>query len=315
MRKFLLVVVGVVVVGCATSAPEVTDEAANYEAITELSPCPVGQWCIETPPSVPVPPLLHSVWAVSANDVFAVGDNGTIWHRTTSGWSAMSSGTTKHLRGVWAASASDVWAVGVEGTILRYNGTAWSTVGGAPGEPPIDAVWGSSATNVWLVGSGKVRQWNGTALLLKKEFSGTLLSVSGTGPTDVWTTGENTFLHHFTGSWLLCKPDSGVSTMFAVLAVGVDDVWVSSLGANETMHLVGGQWVGYRTGGALFNSMAARSPTDIWGTDGSRVGRWNGVSWQVAQPFGTLVQLWSVTTTPGHLWVVGNNGFIAHQAF
>jgi len=314
MRKFLLVVVGVVVVGCATSAPDVTDEAANYEAITELLPCPVGQWCIEPPPSVPVLPLLHSVWAVSANDVFAVGDNGTIWHRTSSGWSAMSSGTTSNLRGVWAASASDVWAVGVKGTVLRYNGTAWSTVN-VGSTSDFDAVWGASSTNVWLVGSGNVLQWNGTGYT-SYGFSGTLLSVSGTGPTDVWTTGESTFLHHFTGTWSLCKPDSSVSTMFAVLAVGVGDVWVSDLGGlYETMHLVGGQWVGQRTGGAIFNSMAARSPTDIWGTDGSRVGRWNGVSWQVTQPFGTSKQLWSVTTTPGHLWVVGDGGFIAHQAF
>lgn len=315
MRNFLLVVVGVVVVGCATSAPELTDEAANYEATAEISPCPapVGQWCIETPPPVPVLPLLHSVWAVSASNVFAVGSDGTIWHRNGSAWSVMPSGTTKNLLGVWAANASDVWAVGVAGTILRYNGTAWSTVSGGP-TSDIDAVWGSSSTDVWLVGSGLVTHWNGTAFS-PKGFSGTFLSVSGTGPADVWATGENTYLRHYAGNWTTVRPDPSVSTMFAVLAVGISDVWVTDFtpGA-ETMHWNGSKWGPHSTNGAIFNSLTAGASNDIWGVGGTYAGHWDGTAWTSVQPFGIGVQLWSITNTAGHLWVVGDGGLLAHQA-
>src|ERR1051326_9466652 len=81
------------------------------------TPCPSGQWCVETAPVTAT--LLHGVFAVSTDDVFAVGDAGTILHRRCGTWSAMTSGTTMNLRGVWAANAQDIWAVGQGATILH----------------------------------------------------------------------------------------------------------------------------------------------------------------------------------------------------
>ena len=301
------------VLGCATSDPDVTDEIADYEAVTQIAACPVGQWCIEAPANVAVAVLLHGVWAISGDDVFAVGDAGTILRRVNNTWTAMESGTTSNLRGVWAASSSDVWAVGVGGTVLRFNGTAWSTIAGVT-TSNIDAVWGSSATDVWLAGSGTVTHWNGTAFS-STGFGGLMLSISGTGPKDVWVTGENTYLHHFNGtSWTTFNPGAGTSTLFAVLAVSPTDVWTSDFVPNkETMHLSAGKWTPVRTGGGIFDGMVARAANDIWGAGASRVGHWNGSAWTTTQPFGGSAQLWSITTAAGHVWVVGDTGLIAHQ--
>ncbi len=97
---------------------------------------------------------LRSVWALSATDAFAVGDNGTIlrWDGTT--WTTMSSAgdawAGRRLDGVWGSSPTNVFAVGELGTLVRYDGTRWS-------EQPFDAVsdlaavWGTSATNVFVV--------------------------------------------------------------------------------------------------------------------------------------------------------------------
>src|ERR1700704_5281182 len=47
------------------------------------------------------------------------------------------------LRGAWAASSNDVWAVGDEGTIEHFDGTGWSLIA-SPVTTSLNAVWGSS---------------------------------------------------------------------------------------------------------------------------------------------------------------------------
>jgi len=278
--------------------------------------CVAGQWCVESPPAAVAAAglLLHGVWAVSASDVFAVGDGGTILRRVNAVWTQQPSGTTASLHGVWAASSSDVWAVGGGGVVLRFDGTAWRTIAGVTSSD-VEAVWGSSSTDVWLAGSGQVIHWNGTAFS-STGFGGVMLSVSGTGPRDVWVTGENTFLHHFTGAWATVNPGAGTSTFFAVLAISPTEVWATDGTINkETMHFIGGRWVGVPTGGGTFNGMSSLSASDIWGAGGSRVGHWNGTRWTVTQPLGTGASLWSVAATPGNAWVVGSNARIAHLTF
>jgi hypothetical protein len=302
----------VLAASCATSELEAADERVGTEALT-LGSCPLGQWCVETP-QIPIRVLLHAVWAVSATDVFAVGDSGTILRRVNGIWTPMLSGTTNHLRGVWAASSSDVWAVGVNGTVLRFNGTAWSTLANVT-TANIDAVWGSSATDVWLAGSGQVTHWDGTSFS-GTGFAGSLLSVSGTGPLDVWVTGENTYLHHFTGTWTTVNPGAGTSTFFAVLALSPTEVWASDFVSNkETMHLVGTKWTAQKNGGSTFEGLSGHASNDVWGAGESHVGHWNGSAWTSVQPFGTNAVLWSVTTAPGAVWVVGDSGLIGYQTF
>lgn len=317
MRYLLLALT----VGCMTSDPAASQDPADpagaigYENVAAIAACPTGQWCVETAP-VTTGPLLHGVWAVSASDVFAVGDGGAIFRRTGGNWTVMASGSTQNLRGVWAASSSDVWAVGVGATILRFNGTAWRTV--TPGTTSdIDAVWGSSSTNVWLAGGGTVLHWNGTSFTTFG-FGGIMLSVAGTGPNDVWVTGENTNLHHFTGtSFTTVNPGAGTSSFFAVFALATNDVWAADfIPGKETMHFTGGaKWVAQRTGGAIFDGMAGLSSSDVWGAGGSRTGHWNGSAWTIEQPFGSNASMWSITTTAGNAWLVGDSGLIAHRTF
>ncbi len=279
--------------------------------VAAIDTCPAGTWCIEAAPTTGTP-LLHGVWAVSADDVFAVGDTGTILRRTNDAWTAMTSGTTDNLRGVWASSSTDVWAGGATGTIVHFDGTAWTAV--ANSSTDVDAVWGSSPTDVWFAGSSTVLHWNGAAFT-STAFGGTLLSVSGTGPGDVWVTGEDTNLHHFTGSsWTTVNPGAGTATLFAVLPISTTEVWASDINpGKETVHLTGGKWVAQKTGGAIFDGMSALSSTDLWAAGGDHTGHWNGSAWTIEQPFGTSASLWSVTTTASDAWVVGDSALIAHR--
>src|SRR5260221_8874984 len=95
--------------------------------------CPSGQWCQEDPPAG-VTGILGAVYAINANNIFAVGDNGTILYRHQNPGAAMTSNTTRTLRAVWGSSSSDVYAAGAQGALVHYNGSVWAPVVATAGD-------------------------------------------------------------------------------------------------------------------------------------------------------------------------------------
>jgi len=109
---------------------------------------------------------LEGIWGSGPNDIWAVGDNGTIRHLTNgaSRWDIVPSPTTEALHGVWGSGPNDVWAVGDNGTILHFDGTAWkkSTAAFAIGKKPrLASVWGSGPNDVWIVGDAVSLHYTG----------------------------------------------------------------------------------------------------------------------------------------------------------
>lgn len=141
--------------------------------------------------ALPEVPLLN--WAqVFADEVFVVGNEGTILRSTADGYERMSAPTSEHLWGVWGASADDLWAVGGSGfagsaaTILRFDGSTWR-IEPTPelvrsGVRAFYKVWGRAADDVWIVGQGgAVLHWDGESF--EELFVGAtddLISVWGT---------------------------------------------------------------------------------------------------------------------------------------
>ena len=319
--RYLVVLV---LVGCVSSSdPNAAEDPLDSEASQSLTAhaikpatipaCTVNTWCVETAP-VTGTPILHAISAVSASDVFAVGDAGTIIERTGGNWVAMTSGTTADLRGVWALSSTDVWASGVGGVILHYDGTSWSSLSSGS-TVDADAVWASGPSDVWFAGSSVVLRWNGSTFT-KYTFAGTMLAVSGNGPNDVWVTGENTNVHHWNGStWTTLTPGSGTSSYLTVLAVGSNDIWATDfMPTKQGAHYNGSTWALKNTTNAIYVSLSDFSSSDIWAVGGNKVGHWNGTAWSTpTSPLGTSANLWSVTTPTSHIWVVGDNALIGHM--
>jgi len=135
--------------------------------------------------------LLLGVTAISAGDVWAVGDfqnasgvfqtltehwNGTAWSIVAS---PSGVGPEAELLGVAAVSTSDVWAVGDSGSntlIERWNGTSWAVVASpSPSGTLFNTLAGAavvSANDIWAVGQSQnssgipatlIEQWNGTS--------------------------------------------------------------------------------------------------------------------------------------------------------
>jgi photosystem II stability/assembly factor-like uncharacterized protein len=110
---------------------------------------------------------LYGLWGTSGDNVYAVGDNGTILHWDGTSWSAVPSNTGEVLRKIWGASNTNIYAVGNNRTIVYYNGNTWTpwqfdASPDVPSEARFINVWGSSEDNVFVVGShGVIVHWDG----------------------------------------------------------------------------------------------------------------------------------------------------------
>ncbi|MBX3205290.1 MAG: hypothetical protein KF764_09485 [Labilithrix sp.] len=103
---------------------------------------------------------LSAVWGSGPNDVWIVGDRGTVRHWTNGPvkrWEIVAVPTDRDLHAVWGSGANDLWVVGDFGTVLRYDGVEWraaDAVFPVGVTPHLRGVWGSAADDVWVVGDG-----------------------------------------------------------------------------------------------------------------------------------------------------------------
>ena len=65
--------------------------------------------------------LSLSIWGSDANNIWAVGDAGSVLVWNGSAWSAHCAGTRHALLSVFAPSPKNVWAVGEAGTIVSFQ--------------------------------------------------------------------------------------------------------------------------------------------------------------------------------------------------
>jgi hypothetical protein len=126
---------------------------------------------------------------------------------------------------------------------------------------------------------------------------------------------ESSYVRKFNGStWSTVNPGAG-TTYFAVAARSSGDMLVSSLyPTKETMRFASNKWTAIKATGATFQRMWTASPNDVWAVGSSKVGRFNGSTWTVTAPLGA-VSLFGVNGVAGHVWAVGENGFVAHYAY
>lgn len=72
--------------------------------------------------------VLYGVAAVSSNEAWAVGNNGTILHYDGGLWRSVTSPVAAHLKEIVMLSATEGWIVGNGGTILHYENGSWHSV-------------------------------------------------------------------------------------------------------------------------------------------------------------------------------------------
>ncbi len=282
-----------------------------------------GKWSVVPSPNPSGNSGLSAVAAVSANDVWAVGNSGSqmssgqtlIEHWNGAQWQIVQSPSPSSryntLYGVTAVSATNVWAVGydvntslvTQTLIEHWNGTQWSVVR-SPSPAPVNnqlfSVAAVSARDIWAVG-----------------FSTN-------------STNDQTLIEHWNGTqWSVVKspnPGSSSDSLSGVAAVSASNVW--AVGASNTFgqalieHWNGSNWSVVKSpspgSGDDLREVAAVSASDVWAAgytfNGSSiqtlVEQWNGTSWQVVKSpnVGTSPALNGVAAVSANdVWTVGSH--------
>jgi hypothetical protein len=180
-------------------------------------------WQAMTPASPPI----YGLWASSANDVWAVGEAGLIYHYdgTGPGMVVVASGTSKTLKGVWGTAANDVWAVGDSGTLLHWAGGPVWTVESSGTSNDLSAVWASSASEVWVTGHDVLKHRTGATWEDVPGGPGSdRVAVTG-DTTGVWFVGEYGAIGHGTASVASASESGTRSTLRGIWAAPTGEVF------------------------------------------------------------------------------------------
>lgn len=180
---------------------------------------------------------LHSVFARSASDVWAVGyiypsslGPGLILHYDGSSWRRHPTGAPDGFFGVWAASESDAWAVGSSGLAYHFDGVSWSPAD-AKTSQYLFSVWGTSAADVWATGNAAVStRFDGSGWqLVQSELTDSVSrSLAGNAAA---------------GLWSLVDTSAGDGSRQHVFMRNVDGVWREEIVFAEAGNAFGDLWV------------------------------------------------------------------------
>ena len=201
-----------------------------------LPPCAANAVCPLTAPAQKS--QIFSMWSISASDIWAVGELGTLMHWNGTAWSAGQSGVTTDLNAVWASSATDVWAVGASNKFLHYDGTTWTPVT-TGAVYTLNGLWGTAANNVWAVGAnsglggaGEFWHFDGTSWTkVPTGIIGTLYGVWASSPTDIFACGSAGLIIHQDGTGWKTKSSSTSNTLYGIWGSAANQVFaVGQLG-------------------------------------------------------------------------------------
>ncbi len=125
-----------------------------------LQPLPVGPtngWHVLHP--APVGYDLRSVWAHSPEDVWAVGDYGTIVHWDGQTERQVDSPTGKDLMGIDGSGPDDIYAMS-QHTVLHYDGHTWETQFSFPDDFLVNILCTTSDHRLYISGTMGVQAWS-----------------------------------------------------------------------------------------------------------------------------------------------------------
>jgi hypothetical protein len=296
-------------------------DAGGMEVDAGHTSCPPDGWCLDGKNASGTPvttAALRSVWAISATNVWAVGDQGTVIHYDGTAWTQLQTGANDDFSAVWASGPNDVWVAGgywsptmTSGVLLRFNGSTWTTVKRGPVR--LNAIWGTAANDVWMVGdSGAVQHWDGAALQsFPTNTTLDLVDISGVSKTQIYVAGASGLLLSWDGTAWSTVPTGGFGGLTSVVAFSPTLAWVMG-GNGQFLRYDGTNWSSSNLGmNHNVLGLWASSPTQGWGVGpAGELVAFDGVSLRDCfSPSTELLR--DVHGSDGsHVWAVGFKGTV-----
>lgn len=106
-------------------------------------------WIEDSPPASAG---LSDVWGVGANDLHVVGGDGVAFRRLDGEWIELATGTTSSLVRVRGNRADNVWALGSDGTVLHFDGAGWSAAASVSTDVWVETLWVGVDDTVYVLG-------------------------------------------------------------------------------------------------------------------------------------------------------------------
>lgn len=237
-----------------------------------------GTWAFQ---SSGVTTDLFGIWGSSASDIYAVGSGATVLHSTGNGtWTKQDTSAavpaSAPLYGVWGSGAGDIYVAG--SWIIHSTGNGqWANQYFDPNQSP-RAIWGSGSGNVYAAG-GKTGATPG-ALILHSTGTGTwtpaytdtssksFLSISGSGPSDIYAVGYGGRIFHSTDGAVWTAQTTGqTGDLYGVWAGSATYAVATGSAVAGSASLLtstgAGTWAG-QPGAATLNAAWGSSVTNVY---------------------------------------------------
>ena len=272
--------------------------------------------------SSPEPPGLAGIWGSAADDIWAVGEAGTILHYDGKRWTASDSPTTAPLHAVSGSAADDLWAVG-DSVVLHWAGKRWADSLKDPDlHEELLSVWAGERHSAFMVGfttdtnRGLVRRWDGAAWDWTELGRGAMWEVWGSGPTDLWIGGTSEmgqgFLDRGDGMTFDATAYNGESVR-GIWGASSDDVWVVPYNG-KFQHWDGSRWTTFALPSAApIMAVSGSGPSDVWAVGlAGTILHWDGDSWtrDATATDANLLSVWAANEKDA--WAVGADGIMLH---
>ena len=221
------------------------EDVAGKCVLTDVRPCSKDGWCRQNP--LPAGEDLYGIWVFDSQNIFWVGEAGTILRYDGQQLALMDSGVGVDLYGIWGSSLGDIWVTGADGVLLHYDGASWSQYQ-LPEDVPrqnIRYIWGYGPQAIYICGDDRLLlfydgfEWSSIETKLSKDSN--LHSIWGTGPFDVYIASDFGKLLHWDGEKIDVQVIADGAGLFHIDGSGPDDIRVATM--NGTIyHFDGTEW-------------------------------------------------------------------------
>ncbi len=253
---------------------------------------------------------IYGMWGTSAQNIYAVGALGSLWHWDGGGWTQQASVAKTDWRGIFGVDAQHIFAVGLAGAAAVFDGVTWKAapVAGNQNLTGVFAAQGASGIVAFASSQSGIYQYNKTTGWQQNgNLYANFMAIHGSDATHMWAVGMTGAMAMWDGvSW---------KTQTSGTSIALRDVWAAS---PTLVYAVGENGIILKYDGKAWkpmNSGVTTTLSSVWGNAGDDVWavgargvilHYNGKTWQQLPGQALDKLLDAVWTTPaGDLFALG----------